>query len=334
MDEPNYAAELKQVADVFNSNHVNTDMYRKLVNMFGEDVLTVGIITRVSKNIKLFRLFEVIPGEKFIRVEDALASANKSHERILIHFTELNLYGLFEHTQYQSLVAQIHERYEDNNNISFRPRQIILSGLPQKLVFICLGDETIVEKIRGYVAKKYKCEIKSVKTADRTEITVQGAGGNSYDEMQQSYYDLINFIGGDNEVRGKMLPMPIEKISGHSYLSADLSCDLSKHNTIEDIIASLKTLHGGNIVINFTIVNGTMNVHNDNRVTVKEKEKNVTKDWIKNNPPKNRERKTEYYSKYKIAIKNHVAETVFGRMMKELGYETRKTSEGREWIKN
>lgn len=172
MEGPDYAAELKQSADVFNTNRMNSDMFQKLVDMFGKNNLTYDVICNVSKNIKLFKLFQHIPSEKFIKVEDALSAANNAHEKVLIHFTELNLYGLFEHTQYQSLVSQMQERYENDNNISFRPRQIILSGLPQKLVFICLGDETIVEKIRGYVAKKYKCDIKSVRTEDRTEITV------------------------------------------------------------------------------------------------------------------------------------------------------------------
>lgn len=337
MDEPNYAAELKQTADVFNSNRMNVDMYQKLINTFGRKKVTIEVISKVSKNIRLFQLFEKISGEKFISIEDALnaAAADTSREKILIYFRELDLYGLFTTKEYLDLVSNMQTRYENDPNISFRPQQIILSGLPQKLVFICYGDEKIIEKIRGYVAKKYNCEISSVRTDLMTEITVQKKGGNTYDEMQQSFHDLLQYVS-DNDIDTKKMihPLQVEKSRDYTYICAELPCDLSKHNTIEDIIASLKTLHGGNIVLNFTIVNGNMIVNNDNRVTVKEKEKNVTKEWIKNNPPKNRERKTEYYSKYKIAIKNHVAETVFGRMMKELGYETRKTSEGREWIKN
>lgn len=119
--------------------------------MFGTKKITFEVLLRVSKNIRLFQLFEKIPGEKFIKLKKALdaAAADVSREKILIYFRELDLYGLFTTIEYHNLVTNMQNRYENDPNISFRPQQIILSGLPQKLVFICYGDEKIVEKIRG-----------------------------------------------------------------------------------------------------------------------------------------------------------------------------------------
>lgn len=322
--------------DIFKSSNKNANIYQSLEELFKEK-LTINVIKCVSRNIKLFHLYQHIEGEKFMSIKKALMSLaeDNSRTKVLIHFTELNLYGLFTPANYTALVQNMQERFENDSNISFRPRQIILTGLPQKLIFICIGDDTIVEKIREYVAEKYKCDIRSIKTDNRTEITVQKVGGNSYDEMQKSYRDLLQHIGNNNLVRQNILPMPIESTKQHEYITADLSCDLSQQNSIDDIISSLKTVHGGNIVLNLTIVNGGTNtiVNGTNNIHYKISAKDIAKQWIHSNPPKNREKKSDYYGRYKNSNEEILADSLFSKIVIDFGkYESIKSNGIRYWI--
>lgn len=185
------------------------------------------------------------------------------------------------------------------------------------------------------VAKKYDCEINSIRTDLMTEITVQKKGGNTYDEMQQSYHDLLQYVSeNDYDARKMIQPLQMETSGLHTYVYAELPCDLSKHNTIEDIIASLKTLHGGNVVLNFTIVNGNVNGNifmNGNKIETDSKE--IARQWICKNPPKNREKKSDYYNRYKKENKEILVDSAFSKIVSQFGkYDSLKSNGSRYWI--
>lgn len=335
--------EILRIAEIFSQNEQNRRAYMFLKGLFGRDV-SLDILDNVSKNIKLFRLFQTSECEKFTNIDGALTALRRDEDaaqKVLIHFAELNLYGMFTPEQYTTLTNNLADKVIDGVNISFRPKQIILTGLPQKLVFICLGDENIVEKIRKYVDQKYKCGITSVKTDIRTEITVQRVGGSNYEEAQSCYQDLFDFISEknrDHEVANTILPMPIIKRNNHSYMLADMSYDVSKPQDIKDIISALKTIHSGNIIINMgVIVEGnisggnvgcTQNITDDSKPTIK------TLKWIRENLPHEKEITTDYYNRYaanhdgaKISI-NH-----FGKIVRSLGYKPVQGTSHRFWVK-
>lgn len=333
--------ELEEVCERFTENEANKRAFKFMIDTFG-DTISYGVMKNISRNIKLFRLFQTSDCEKFMRIEDALnALGNGPQQKVLIHFTELNLYGMFTPDQYTAITNTLADKICDGANIQFHPKQIVLTGLPQKLVFICLGDENVVEKIRGYVEKKYKCGIAHVRTENRIEITVQGAGGNTYEETQKTYHDLFDFISarGDNATAANILPMPVIKGPNHNYVAADLSYDVSKPQDITDIINALKTLHGGNIVINMMIVNGNVggnaqagNVANYNAAGVDPYNGTIT--WIRNNLPRDKEVTTEYYARYIGGFAGtKLTNSQFGKLVREHGYKPAHGTNNRFWIK-
>lgn len=163
MDEPIYAVELKQAADVFNASQENNKLFNKLINTFGPKKVTFDIISRVSKNIKLFRLFDRgPPGEKFINIKDALEAVSRMEEKILIYFRELDLYKIYDPLGYCSLYEELQSYNNEGNIISFHFQQILLDTFPQKPIFICYGGRMIVEKICRYITKRYNCKVEIV----------------------------------------------------------------------------------------------------------------------------------------------------------------------------
>lgn len=332
---------MRQAYDVFAKDQRGRLAYKLLEDMFG-DSLNNRVTVRVSKNIKLFRLYQTSACEKFIDIKLALKkmTEEQSKQKILIHFTELDLYGVFTPEQYYALTTDLAEKVFEGENITFQPKQIVLSGLPQKLIFICLGDENIVEKIRGYVKRKYNCDISYIKTNNRIEITVQGVGGNTYEEAQKSYHDLFDFINtkqSDPAVAGDLLPMPVVKSSKREYVVADISHDVSKHLDMKELISVLKTIHGENVVINLTIVNGnvngnvggvTNNTYGENTSMTK------TLKWVTNNLPNEKEVTTVYYNRY---ITNYdgekVSDSQFGKIVRSLGYKPMRGTHNRFWVK-
>lgn len=335
--------ELKEVSAVFDQSAPNRAAYKFLKGLFGDNV-TLNILKNVSKNIKLFRLFQTSNCEKFISVDNALLMLNKdtnTKQKVLIHFTELNLYGMFTPEEYTDFTNNLADKIFDGNNITFRPKQIILAGLPQKLVFICLGDVEIIEKIREYVNKKYKCAISHIKSGNRTEITVQGVGGNSYEESQKTYYDLFDYISKEQRstmIAENVVPLPIIKCADQNYIAADISYDISKPQNLSDIISALKTIHGGNIVINMIVGNGNINggyINDGNNK--QDTNENVLKSlkWIRDNLPNEKEVTTAYYNRYVEKYDGvKITNSQVGKIVRSFGYKPVQGTQHRFWVKN
>lgn len=328
----------RQIYDKFDSSRIGQRCFQLLDDLFKDDV-TLSLLERVSNNLRLFSLFGNLPCDKYKDIKSALKALRNDQEaknKILIQFTELNLYGIFTPESYTTFTQNVFSSWEDRpEEVRFHPKQIILTGLPQKLLFVCFGDENIVEKIRLYVKQKYNCDITSTKTDVRTEITVHGVGGNSYEESQQIYSDLFQYINGtkkDEIVAQKMMPMPVEKMGKHNYVRADLSYKIDQPMDLANILSMVKTVHGGNVVINLTIVNGGNNVINYN--VVNDDAHDSTTKWILENPPKNREVTTDYYNRYVAGFNGKkVAVNVYGKLVRDCGYKIIKSSTCRLWIK-
>lgn len=333
-----HTVEFDRVHELFMATDASRRAFRFMIDTFGKTI-TYEIMINISQNITLFRLFQNADCEKFINIDSALQALNRdnaSRTKTLIHFTELNLYGMFSPEQYAIFAGDLLEKVYDGANISFRPKQIVLTGLPQKLIFICLGDERVVEKIRGYVSKKYKCGITHTKTDDRIEITVQGMGGNTYEEAQSTYHDLIDFIGtknADHSTAGKMLPIPVVN-SRERYIVADISHDINRPHDLKNVIESLKTIHGESIVVNFVIINGNNNgqiiVGGMNKDKVRP-QKSVK--WVRENPPGDKEITTEYYARYTANCDEHISSSQLGKIVRDFGYKPMRGTHHRYWVK-
>lgn len=327
----------------FNKNPSSIRCYQNIIDVFGTDI-SIGHLCKISNNIRLFNLLTKIPCSKFLKLKSALKSLKNDLEanmKILIQFTELDIYGIFTPESYTAFTQNVASNWEENQEgLTFHPKQIVLTGLPQKLVFICHGDDVIIEKIRVYVRCKYKSEIISVKTEDRTEITVNGVGGNNYDEMQKSCMELFQYINGSGpegkKVANKIMPVLPEKIGKHNFITADLDYKIEHHYEIEEIIKTLKTLHGGNIVVNLLVVNGNINGAVNNGGIINNNNDNPaegTLAWIRNNLPRHKEITTDYYNRYLQSYNGtKVPNNNYGNLVRSVGYTIVKGTNHRHWV--
>lgn len=62
----------------------------------------------------------------------------------------------------------------------------------------------------------------------------------------------------------------------------------------------------------------------------------LAKNWIKNNPPKDKEITTDYYARYQSANINKriVKSNIFGKLVRDEGYETISSTNCRKWVRN
>ncbi len=332
---------LLEIGEKFKAERYVFDVFGLVLKAFGDDV-PFRIIRNIANNQLLFYLYARSKCERAYTLDRALEYAGTNPKRILIHFSEIGVYGVYTVEEYAQFLSHLRDKVdvemEEKPRVNFHPQEIVFTGLPQKLVFVCFGSDVIIEKIRGYVREKYNCDITCTKTDDTTtEISIQSRGGNNYEETQKTYYELTEYIANekhDREVAQKMYPMRVEKLHGHEYITANISGDPMQYNGAADVIKALASIPTGtvvNLVIvygdNNNVVAGNNNNNNNNQPAPVVDNRALTRDWIRANAPAPRENSPDYYARYTdqfaaTAIKN----CEFGKLLALEGYKIKKSN--------
>jgi hypothetical protein len=210
---------------------------------------------------------------------------------------------------------------------------VVLSGWPQKIVFMCNSNDDIIERIRKHVKACFNSDIEVLRSANETVVTVQHKVYRSIDECNVELTKLIRHItkfGGKEETQAVGIRPLIEMTAGeNSYRYKPLG-DNFYIDEIKHMIGHLMSFGGNNITINVMsgcIINGDIN--NNNNLP----NGDITLRWIRQNPPAYNELKNVYYERYLNTFKEGVAENSFGKQMKTAGYETRRSGNNRYWKK-
>jgi hypothetical protein len=126
--------------------------------LFSDAYNLIKNIDTLAKIYELLWLFKLIMRSKCIKythLGDAL-EAMQADDSILIQFTDIDLYCIFNNSQYTSFIENINDYGE--------LYQIVFTGKRQKLVFACT-DKSYIDKLQDY-AKEYinagKKEIASI----------------------------------------------------------------------------------------------------------------------------------------------------------------------------
>lgn len=295
----------------------------KVVNIMTENKRTVVTLMRVIPTYThetilsipthkaLLQHFLLAECKHFSCIGDAIEAVTE-HD-ILMYISEIHLYGVFTALEYLLFMQNF---YRDNDIYLYTPKQVIISKFSQKVVFICTGDKQFMDKIIYYSEVYFRSKILSIVNGNTTTIIVQSAIVNNLEESRVLFVKFFSFVNENEKVSSFQLNQEVYRVNNISYMSSTLisedNKEYLKNCRLEDLLTMLGSSHQ----------------------TVKEpSEKDRVKDWIRKNPPNHCEKKTDYYEKYKKDTNAPVAESTFGKIMKEFGYNTKKTSKSREWIR-
>lgn len=273
--------------------------------------------------------------KKYVTLEEAIKNASEND--IVIKITDINLYGVFTVDSYLNFIKNIHCDDSDNipEHIEYHPQQIILTGWPQKIVFLCKSDDEIVEKVRGFVKKCFNEDITVIKNGDETTISINKPLVKNSTESAESFRKLIDMIDsdvGDRELAKLDLRQKYAK--NHGELSYQLySLSDGKHTT--DVGTLLKELHshrGINVILQINGNNNNIVIGNANIAQAPIDDNARALEWIRLNPPAENETSSKYHERYS-ASGGTVHITNLHRLVKTLGYEAKKSGGVMKWRK-
>jgi hypothetical protein len=258
---------------------------------------------------------------------------NLSDNKILVYITEIFLYGVFTLPQYVTFIGRIQYEDDDCKKIPYTPKQITLSGFPQRIVFMCSGDNKVVDKIKRYCQIHFKSDVQINNNGDTTDIIIQSPIVRNLEESQKLFEQFCEYVNDREDLKQFNLNQVISKHNDTTYIVNSLA----DHRDIMQVEELLEKLSCFPVTINININNGGTFINGNNNVTqiTKDKIKSVAKDWIRKNPPKNREKKSDYYDRYKNSIANCLSDRVFAMLVPGVcGCESLKSAGYHYWIYN
>jgi hypothetical protein len=326
----------------------------KINNVLKGDVpfnTLVGFIKNPSLCNKI--LFELTAGYSseeqktyvFYNVPETLAHIRDNPDKIIIYFQELYLYVVFAVARYQVFVAALFDKTPTLDIITHQ--QIILTGIPQKLVLICkdnmAGEDVINQIISYFLTTNYKITQSRISDC-KVELTLPSVQ-NTYSEIAEEYERIKSVAIGNNKIydllKSIKLAEPITNTTtGLKYNSYNI--DFTKEGFDRDefkhILMMLKTCPTiNNLTINCGTTNNTnnnCNIGDHNRNTIKVINRENTKRWVEEAPPNYFEISNNYYNKYKTNNPDSViGRNEFGKIMTELGYKNTKSGTERYYRK-
>lgn len=331
-----YLAHLQKLSECVSADTKWYELLHKQVRKIPDE----AVFAMGDKNNKriLMKYVRAENFKKYSDIESALKSVGEGE--IIINFTELQLFGVFSIEAYYQFIQNLQGDVGDETRttVDYYPRQIILSGWPQKVVFLCNGDDDIIARVRGYVHDYFHEDITVARKGNETTIAVQKPLMKNSESAKEAFQEFMKYISktaGDACLRNLGLRMDREEIVNNISYQSCLMPDAKNIGCMTDLLRELHSIRAINFIVQINGNHHNINlgagniINNNNNIDPYE----IVKNWIRVNPPNNRERKTDYYQRYVDAKLGDVADSVFGKLVIQQGYETRKTKIGREWTK-
>lgn len=305
----------------------NPDFVRKIIDVFGRDIFKdCEILFNIMNNKQQFNLYARRSFRKSYLLSEILPSVNK--DNILIYFADLGLYGLIDDFRELHTFTLNAVDIEEDTDSKINLKHVILSDKSQKTVVLSTDNsDVIVSKIKKYINDCLKSDINIINTPEGAEITIKEPVVDSYVHCCEIYDKLYRYISTrDSETADKIKLLPKKYSSIFTVTEPTIDIVGKSLDEITQLLNSVN-LTGANVQINIAC-NKVNNVNN----FVNNSKDPVTK-WIRDNPPINGEKTTDYYARYEESFKgkSKIANSTFGKLVKQQGYDSYKSSGYRKW---
>jgi hypothetical protein len=277
----------------------------------------IETLAKIYENMWLFKKImksRCIKYTFLVYALDAMEEASDNY--LLIQFTDIDLYCVFEHRHYTSFV----EDFDDNASVELY--QIVLAGRKQKLVFACT-DSNYFDKLQGHAKNCFNTNVE----ASKNQITIDIVNSCERD-ITDNYNKLYKYVSRfkDEDCLNAMKEMRTLNESKHEYRKFSIADVIGYEGNFMDLLRS-----AGHIIINgnVTINQNSGDVNTTNNGVIDKTQ--LARDWIANNPPNDREVTTDYYARY--ATSNTITNNIFGKLVRDAGYKTVQGINKRMWVK-
>lgn len=202
--------------------------FRFLTTLFSKNTLTIAFLKLIAQNIELFRLFEICDCVKFINIEKALSAISyeeNSRHKVLIYFSNINLYGLFSMSEYE----EFHNLRKNNDVLAKQPIMLVM---PKSSNFVTVG-------VRG--SRNHNFEVKIHEITRNANITINEDLDNTFYTFYATtgmmtelnrYYTYIMM----NAVRELKISLNEQKYIiirvNHEFITALFQSDMRSNETL------------------------------------------------------------------------------------------------------
>lgn len=282
-------------------------------------------------NQQLYRFYKRANCEKYTNIHDA-TSTKLLNNQILVFLPAIECYGIFTAESYHQFLQNILDYEEDNETkLEFGAKQIILTGSSQKVIILCAGAHagnnasTIQKHIREYF--KSDVDVRN-NSESEIEIMIKNRTVNGFADATELFHGFYDYIYNKDKDLSDKISMPkIHLSKSDKYIQRNISFD-SGPISIVDIVNALATTHAcENLQVN-------INIGHNNTINAPINIKDSAQEWIRENPPKEKEVTTNYYKRYSAANNKPIADNQFGKLVRNEGYYTaRNADNSRHWKK-
>jgi hypothetical protein len=269
---------------------------------------------------------------------EAIYQARYHTDKLLIHFFELDIYGIFTPKELKKFVngmlTNVEFNYDDKNNFKCTINQVVLDYQQQKLVFNYKNEDTLSELITSIKRVGYDAYVTDID--NKYEITIQKLNADKK-ETTDLYNNMLANMRHDiaANMKEKRTSICSKYINNRliSFNNANTSIKLKDIST-DDVVRLSKTLLCDTPAINYPQPMSDKQQDANVTLTRVELKQQDAAAWIKANPPNNREKTSNYYARYaSTKSKYQCAQNIFGKVMADIGYIADRSNGSRYWSK-
>lgn len=325
------------LSNFFNESYIHYSNNDRCKRIFEEahkyfgDKLTIGFLSKIIKNELLASYIISSTSRKYLSLETALENNNSPEDSILIYVEELDLYMIFDTIiNYASFCGNLCNPFQDIK-IEFMPYQIVPTNIRQKVVFSIRGSTEEKEHIKKYAEEYFKSELYEFKNGNDEEITMMMDLVENYDESVKFVDELYEFVS-----KKKMkLAKNIIKLYVYSEKNNNYTMSLIYYNenpntkklTINDIVRNSNFS-----IIPQKIINKNIEANYKESISKTEEKRIFAIEWIKKNPPIDKEKKQDYFNRFCKSTNNKIRQGSFNDYVKSfIDVEEVRINDIRKW---
>jgi hypothetical protein len=253
---------------------------------------------------------------------------------ILLYFVDLKLYALVDSLSVLEDFAHNAQDIIDRGE-RFAMNQIVFEHQKQKLIIISTdASEDFVRKIQKY-GKEHLGQDAVIEHRN-DDNTAQITFNIDFDSYASAAMEFLEFQAkvrvADADLAKAISIIPRQRVAKVRYIDPSINGMMEAYGADEmmRVLAGIpKDLTYNNVNINIMIGN-----NNVQKIAAVPDNRGGAKEWIRDNPPDDREITTAYYDRYCAANRESpMANSNFGKLVRKQGFKTSRNTSGRYWHK-
>jgi hypothetical protein len=295
-----------------------------------KEKLTIEFMVNVVKNEFLAMYYHKSNSKKYLFIDSAISNAKENN--VLIYFSELNAYALFDDVQQYEIFlddmmfSEYYYDYNSKEGVNFSPYQIIFAEIRQKVVILIKGTDQIAKDIAKYAQIYFNNDTILNTDLFTKTVTIVNLYVLNLNEAMNKFKQFYKYVYEIDRQLADYIAFPIENISnGVKFVSYYVGNKCS-YGKIYDYSLHLKHYfikEKNYFNVKITNTNDKIDIHRSNKTI-------EANNWITKNMPKVGDSCREYYLKYCKEVNNSLSSQTFSPIVAQIGFS--KAKKNNIWV--